>query len=236
MSGSSTILHFGETLTDPDNLYLLIPLTLIGVFLLVIRLRRTPLAPLPKPGPTHAAVIVSFAFLLIQSFHMLEHYAQVFQKFTIGQKPAHGLIGQLDLEWVHFIYNIAVFAAMVTIFYIAEFQRRDGWPWKLNSSLALIFTGGLILQGYHVLEHIVRIQQHIETGIQGTPGILGKFLELTLLHYYLNVLVYIPILFFFFGYNFHHHVSVMLFKNGYPLSMAQIPSLRFRSEHASKKT
>ncbi len=211
------VLHIGSSLTDPENLYLVIPVILIIVFLLAMKFRRSPLAPIAKPGPTYAIVAFAFAMFLIQSFHMLEHYAQVFQKFTLGIKGPHGLIGQIDLEWVHFTYNVAVFIAMVGLFYAAEFHRRDGWPWVKNTSLATVFTAGVVIQGYHVIEHVVRIIQHIQTGIQGTPGILGYILDPVLLHYYLNVIIYIPILLIFFGYDFHRYVAGVLFKRGIPV-------------------
>ena len=36
----------------------------------------------------------------LQAFHMVEHLAQIIQKFALSAHQAHGLIGQLDLEQV----------------------------------------------------------------------------------------------------------------------------------------
>jgi len=37
---------------------------------------------------------------------MVEHVAQVIQKFLLGFDKAHGLLGSaFDFEWVHFIYK-----------------------------------------------------------------------------------------------------------------------------------
>jgi hypothetical protein len=39
------------------------------------------------------------AVLIVQSVHMLEHVAQVIQKFALGQPEAHGLFGAIfDFE------------------------------------------------------------------------------------------------------------------------------------------
>ncbi|KRT76172.1 MAG: hypothetical protein XU14_C0061G0007 [Armatimonadetes bacterium CSP1-3] len=46
------------------------------------------------------------AVLIIQGAHMVEHVAQVIQKFLLGFDKAHGLLGSaFDFEWVHFIYK-----------------------------------------------------------------------------------------------------------------------------------
>ena len=98
---------------------------------------------------------------------------------------------------------------MVALFLYAGFHRRGSWPWT-KPWLASLFTAGVFIQGYHIIEHGFKIVQHIQTGIQGTPGILGPFFDLAILHYYLNVFQYIPITFVFFGYGFHRWVAAYL--------------------------
>jgi hypothetical protein len=160
-------------------------------------------------GPTPRFVFTLFALVLIQTAHLAEHFAQVTQKFTFAIKPAHGLIGTIDLEWVHVIYNSAVVGAMLALFVAAGFHRRRSWPWR-RPELASVFVAGVLLQTYHMVEHGVKIAQHLETGIQGTPGILGPFFDLALLHYYLNILVYLPILAVFVGYAIPSKLTAML--------------------------
>jgi len=167
---------------------------------------------------------------LIQSFHMLEHFVQVAQKFALSIRPAHGLIGALDLEWVHVAYNTAVIIPMVAIFLYAGFHRRGSWPWK-KPWIAYLFTAGVLVQGYHINEHLVKIVQHIQTGIQGTPGILGPFFDLALLHYYLNVFQYLPIMFVFFGYGFHRWVWAYLV--GHQFSASLDPSINIEVQNPS---
>src|SRR5207253_5960752 len=42
--------------------------------------------------------------IIVQAGHQVEHIAQMVQMHVDGQPPAfaHGLVGRLDLEWVHF--------------------------------------------------------------------------------------------------------------------------------------
>lgn len=57
---------------------------------------------LPKPRiaftPFKQFIYVFTLTLTAQAAHMVEHIAQVLQKFVLHITPAHGLIGQLDLE------------------------------------------------------------------------------------------------------------------------------------------
>ena len=65
--------------------------------------------PMPRHSHPHIIAFLSMAAftLFILTFHMVEHVAQVVQKFGLGIAPAHGLIGQLDLEPVHFWFNLS---------------------------------------------------------------------------------------------------------------------------------
>jgi len=210
------VAHIGGSLFHVDNLYLIIPVILVVIVLLFPMIRKrafgTKATPLTRRGITTRLALGVFAMFMIQSFHMLEHFAQVAQKFAFAIRPAHGLIGTLDLEWVHVFYNTAVIIPMVALFLYGGFYRRGGWPWA-KPWLAYLFTAGVFLQGYHIIEHGFKIVQHIQTGIQGTPGILGPFFDLALLHYYLNVFQYIPITFVFFGYGFHRWCKVGIICN-----------------------
>lgn len=206
-------------------IHFMIPVALTVIFVVIVKYGRSGAVPLSKTGPTFAVVAVSFALILVATFHILEHFAQTLQFFTFAIKPAHGLIGTIDLEWVHFIYNVALFVGMVALFFMADFHMSQGWPWVRSHSLAMLFTAGVVIQGYHVVEHVVRMIQHFQTGIQGTPGILGYFINLVVLHYYFTAIVYIPIVFFFFGYNFDHYVATMLFGN---VSLPKLRQLELR--------
>ena len=53
--------------------------------------------------------------VLIQALHMVEHVAQVIQKFVLHIVPAHGLIGALDLEQVHFAFNVLYLVTLAVV-------------------------------------------------------------------------------------------------------------------------
>jgi hypothetical protein len=53
--------------------------------------------------------------LIIQAVHLVEHVAQIMQKFLFDITPAHGLIGQLDLEQVHFAFNRLYLSALIVV-------------------------------------------------------------------------------------------------------------------------
>ena len=141
------------------------------------------------------AATIFAAALVVQLFHLLEHVVQVAQGKFLGIKPAHGLLGSFfDLEWVHFIYNWGLFAILIvaTIAVLREGRTRPAVGW-------LALGAALAVQTYHVLEHAVKIYQHITTGIDPAPGILGQIYDLIWLHFDINVIVTAAMVAAFFG-------------------------------------
>ncbi|OGJ55079.1 hypothetical protein A3D11_03320 [Candidatus Peribacteria bacterium RIFCSPHIGHO2_02_FULL_49_16] len=138
------------------------------------------------------------ATVILQSFHMLEHVIQVTQ-ISLGISPANGLIGAFNLEWVHFLYNTAYFILLLVLFVTLIWNRvlLSRIPLRIPIFAALLFL--VTLQGYHVIEHTAKLQQHLATGMQGTPGILGVHLNLAWFHFFLNLAVYLPLLFVLYG-------------------------------------
>lgn len=120
--------------------------------------------------------------LIIQSAHMVEHVAQVVQKFVLHLPNAQGLLGSVfDLEWVHFIYNAGIWVPLV-LGYV--WYRRAGAPMPFALRAIVWF------QGYHVVEHIVKMYQYYAMGITiGPKGILGYVFPLIWLHFWLNLIV-----------------------------------------------
>lgn len=120
-------------------------------------------------------VMVLSVLLAMQSFHTLEHTAQMIQYHLLNWAPfaSSGLISAANAEWVHFAWNWVIVAAFV---YLMRHGMRGFWAWAL-----------LVWAIAHSLEHtymLVRYYQAVQElkalGIadlglaQGLPGVLGR--------------------------------------------------------------
>ena len=129
-----------------------------------------------------AATIGLIATLTVQSVHMLEHVAQVLQKFVLRQPEAHGLLGAIfDFEWVHFVFNTSLEVTLVLIFIWCRRSAGHRLPLSLR---AVVW-----LQGYHVVEHVVRMFQYYVGDIAAPKGILGFVFPVIWLHFSINMIV-----------------------------------------------
>jgi hypothetical protein len=144
-------------------------------------------------------VILTVA-IAVQSFHMLEHIAQVVQKFVLQLPVAHGLLGaSLDFEPVHFAFNV-LYLALVAAVWIS-FRKTP--IRKMNLIYGLV-TFVLVFQSWHFIEHAVKLEQHFVKGCVSCPGILGYYFDPILLHFTYNTIVYVPliVIFVIFQYKF----------------------------------
>lgn len=129
-----------------------------------------------------AATAGLITVLFVQSFHMIEHVAQVLQKFVLGQPEAHGLLGTIfDFEWVHFVYNTSLEIALLLVF----IWCRRAMALRVPRSL----RGVVWFQGYHVVEHVVRMFQYYIGGVTSPKGILGFVFPVIWLHFWINLII-----------------------------------------------
>ena len=132
---------------------------------------------------------LAWAIILVQGAHVLEHVAQTSQVFVFGlpRPHAHGLLGAvLDLESVHFAYNTVFLLGLACFWRLGGSALHDesrGRVWSL-------FVAGVTLQGYHEVEHIVKMYQHLVFGQTPAPGILGNLVDLVVLHLAFNLIVF----------------------------------------------
>src|SRR5436309_13460325 len=105
-----------------------------------------------------------FVLLIAQSVHFIEHIAQMIQIHLLGLSgmQAHGIIGMLDLEWVHFIFD-AGWVPLCVYILLFVYRKSNPWLWVL----AVIVT-------WHALEHITIMSFYLRTGIVGSPGLLAR--------------------------------------------------------------
>jgi len=104
-----------------------------------------------------------FVLLIVQSVHFTEHIAQVIQIHLLGLSgtQAHGIIGMLDLEWVHFAFD-ALWMPICVYTLLFIYRKNNPWLWIL----AVIVT-------WHAIEHIAIMSFYLRTGIVGSPGLLA---------------------------------------------------------------
>ena len=102
-------------------------------------------------------------FLAIsQTAHLFEHVAQMVQIHVLHLVGANaqGIVGQLNIEWVHFIWNAIV---LVTLLVLLPHFRTNPWLIAVTP-----------LAAWHFVEHSVMIATYLQTGIAGTPGLLSS--------------------------------------------------------------
>jgi len=99
---------------------------------------------------------------LSQTAHLFEHVAQMIQIHVLhlSGPAARGIVGQLDIEWVHFIWNGWVLVAVLVL--LPRF-RTNAW-----------LIGVTLFAGWHFLEHCVMIATYLRTGVAGSPGLLSS--------------------------------------------------------------
>jgi hypothetical protein len=107
---------------------------------------------------------LAFLYLMViaQAAHTIEHLAQMIELHTLGwpASKAKGILGFLDIEWVHLIWNSWVLLAVVMLLFA---YRRNAWLWFL-----------CIFAIYHEIEHIYIVSIYVRTGVAGNPGLLAK--------------------------------------------------------------
>jgi hypothetical protein len=102
-----------------------------------------------------------YALLVTQTGHLLEHVAQMVQLHVLSLTgaAARGVFGALDVEWVHFVWNTWVIAAVAVL--LLRFGANC-WLWL-----------AALLAGWHKAEHAYLLSVYLATGVAGTPGLLA---------------------------------------------------------------
>src|SRR5689334_9497020 len=107
---------------------------------------------------------LAFLYLLVvtQAAHTVEHLAQMVEMHILGRSgpKASGVIGFLDIEWVHLTWNSLV---LLAVFMLLFAYRRNIWLWTL-----------FVFAIYHEVEHIYMVSVYLRTGVPGNPGLLAR--------------------------------------------------------------
>jgi len=154
----------------------------------LLRRRRRRLAGRGGREVASGAVAVLLAGLVVQSFHMLEHVVQVIQINVQDAEVRRGLAGAaFDTEWVHFGYNLAVLLFLVWAWRMAA--RMDP-AWRRGAAAYGFVLSALLIQTYHLAEHVAKILQHVTSGLDPAPGLVGDQFGLVWFHFGINLAVY----------------------------------------------
>jgi hypothetical protein len=177
---------------------------------------------LPAMSGLGAALLFAETVIL-QGVHELEHVAQLYQRLALGKSSASGLLGSVfDVEPVHMVYN-AAFLLLLGILFAACRRDRSLVPSNAGRVLALLGVA-TVAQGYHTVEHVVKMWQYIQWGVNGTPGIVGWWVPVIYLHFAYNTLIYVPVVAAFVIGGFHRPivatVSCRLARRPAPLAVA----------------
>ena len=124
-----------------------------------------------------------------QTIHFSEHIVQVIQKFYEKLPVANGILGwYFNNEPLHFTYT-AVYLTLIVIAWI-NFRKADETSRIVYSLLS--FT--LVFQSWHFVEHVDKLYQHFTIGCNFCPGIVGHYVDTTLLHFSYNLIVLVPVI------------------------------------------
>jgi hypothetical protein len=158
----------------------------------VARRRRRLEAGLVSARPISEGLAgFAFAVVGVMAIHMFEHVVQVWQVKVADTEVRSGVAGSVfDVEWVHFAFNVGTLGFVawlaVTVWRGRWSRRAVGWP---LTGLAVAFA----IQGYHFVEHVTRVIQHLRVGIDPAPGLLGAHLNLVWFHFGMNLTVFLCI-------------------------------------------
>jgi hypothetical protein len=100
--------------------------------------------------------------VLAQAGHLFEHVVQMIQlhAFRLTGSDARGLVGQLDIEWVHFVWNAGVVVLLGALLF---HYRANRW-----------LVAACLFAAFHLVEHDVIMMSFLTTGIAGSPGLLSS--------------------------------------------------------------
>ncbi|HEX6289310.1 MAG TPA: hypothetical protein VFZ66_08975, partial [Herpetosiphonaceae bacterium] len=121
-----------------------------------------------------STVMVLSILLAAQGFHSIEHAAQWIQYHVLHWPPfvSNGLISAANSEWIHFVWNWAVVAAVLLL---VRGGMRSIWAWLL----LLWATAHALEHAYMFVRYLGLAQELQQLGFpqlsaQGLPGVLGR--------------------------------------------------------------
>lgn len=114
-----------------------------------------------RVGRRFGPLALLYVLVITQIGHFLEHLAQMTPIHLLGLSgpAARGVVGQLDTEWVHFLWNSWVILAALVL--VARFPRN---PWLRFAAIFAV---------WHEIEHAYLLSVYLTAGHAGHPGLLA---------------------------------------------------------------
>lgn len=160
-------------------------------------------------APSSALALAFLTVLVVLGFHEAEHIVELIQRFMLYSIVANGIFGQLfHPEALHLAYNLLIFWLLAVVYTLGGAYRPHLWCRGKASWWLLSFA--LVFQGYHLVEHLVKMWQYIDSGRVGTPGILGREVDLIWLHFFLATLTFALVAAAFRLGGFHRNLATAL--------------------------
>ena len=167
---------------------------------------------------TQHLLIMAALFVAQGWLHFPEHVAQFIQRFYL-KTPANGILGQLNVEWVHVVYNWGLLLLMIPVVTGCGFLAAgNGWR-RYNAVAWAGIVASFWIQVWHAFEHYAKLAQYyrnlalvppvVPPDGPNAPGLVGQWLlsqwgvsAVVLLHWSVNFIVLIPIIYAFFAFDF----------------------------------
>lgn len=106
---------------------------------------------------------VLYFLMVVQGAHTIEHLSQMVQIHLLGLSgaKASGIIGILNVEWVHFFWNSWILLMVGALLLYGFRQSKELW---------MLFIFAI----YHEIEHLYLIILYVQTHREGNPGLLAR--------------------------------------------------------------
>ncbi len=166
---------------------------------------------------TSHLLVMTGLFIAQGWLHFPEHVAQFIQRFYL-RVPANGILGQLNVEWVHVVYNWGLLLLMVPVVVgCGFFAEGNAWR-RYNAAAWAGVVTSFWIQVWHAFEHYAKLAQYyrnlamvpavVPPDGPNAPGLVGQWLlghwgvsAVVLLHWTVNLVVLIPIIYAFFAFD-----------------------------------
>lgn len=166
---------------------------------------QTPPAPERRPAQPRMRPFTAWFFLVLvgyQTFHQIEHTIETVHLHVEHRAEANTLLGGLDFEWLHFGANALLLYGLFAVILGAgpavrrrlRTERRFGW---------YAMVAALVVQSYHVLDHVVRLVEYVSSGGDVPEGTLTRVVDPIWFHFGINLTVLVGMYAAFVGLRVH---------------------------------